>query len=381
MFSSSVRKVKVDCQSCPIPRLLQRLHAAVMDFPGIPLLLLLGQTCAAMELYISPTQRTFRGSNVVLGCTFSVDNPSAGPSFFIIKWYFKSKEILTYDNGGLSLQPRMSFNDQAARGGDASLYISNVSIFDDGTYTCSVKYNMERKEKDTQLQIMASPKVLITNKVVTESKASTMTCTATEFFPPDIRVTWLRGDQRLQNSEMGEITPNDDWTFSVKSTVIITPSDEDRERIFSCRVQHASLPEPKRVDFQLDIRNINIGLYLGIGGAIFVCLITVLGIWCYRRSKSAPQPQTVQHQEYAKVDQLHTTEEPVQLSTQEELNMVDYQHQHPPPQEANMEEKPGDIRHNPGTSTDLHLPPTGELNAEELDGFEIIDFSEVPHYL
>lgn len=102
---------------------------------------------------------------------------------------------------------------------------------------------------------IASPKVLITNKVVTENKASTMTCTATEFFPPDIRVTWLRDDQLLQNSEMGEITPNDDWTFSVKSTVIITPSDDDRERIFSCRVQHASLPEPKRVDFQLDIKS------------------------------------------------------------------------------------------------------------------------------
>lgn len=364
------------------PRPLQRLHAPVMDFRGILLLLLLGQTCAAMELYISPTQRTFRGSNVVLGCTFSVDNPSVGPSFFIIKWYFKSKEILTYNNEGLSLQPRMSFNDQAARDGDASLYISNVSIFDDGTYTCSVKYNMERKEKDTQLQIMASPKVLITNKVVTENKASTMTCTATEFFPPDIRVTWLRDDQLLQNSEMGEITPNDDWTFSVKSTVIITPSDDDRERIFSCRVQHASLPEPKRVDFQLDIKkDINIGMYLGIAAAVFFCLLTVLGIWCYRRSKSvpAPHPQTVQHPEYIEVDQRCTPEEPVQPSTHEEHNMIDCQHQHLP-QEANMEEEPGDIRHNHRTSTDLHLPPTGELNSEELDEFEIIDISEVPYY-
>lgn len=94
----------------------------------------------------------------------------------------------------------------------------------------------------------------------------------------------------------------------------------------------------------------------------------------------APHPQTVQHPEYIEVDQRCTPEEPVQPSTHEEHNRIDCQHQHPSPQEANMEEEPGDIKHNHRTSTDLHLPPTGELNSEELDGFEIIDISEVPHY-
>lgn len=94
----------------------------------------------------------------------------------------------------------------------------------------------------------------------------------------------------------------------------------------------------------------------------------------------APWPQTVQHSESIEVDQVCPAEEPLQPSTHEEHKMMDYLHQHPPPHEANMEEEPGDHRHNGWIPTHLHLPPTEELSAEELDGFEVIDFSELPHY-
>ncbi|XP_018424888.1 PREDICTED: tapasin-related protein-like [Nanorana parkeri] len=335
---------------------------------------------AAMKLLISPTQRTFRGSNVVLGCTFLVDGPSVEPSSFIIKWYFKRKEILTFSSEGLIIHPRMSFNAQTARNGDASLYISNVTIFDDGTYTCSVMYKMEQKEKNTQLQIMASPKVMITNKVVTENKASTMTCTATEFYPPDIKITWLGDEQLLQNSELGEITLNDDRTFSVLSTVTITPSDGDRDRTFSCRVLHTSLLEPMRKDFQLDIqKDLNIGLIVGIICAVFILLATLLGIFFYMRHRSAPQTAKIQQSEPDEMDQLCPPEDNV---------IMDNQQQHPSPQEAYVREEPeadvreesDDIRNDCMAPTDPCLPHIEESSVIELDDFEVIHKSELYDY-
>ncbi|KAM5151950.1 IgG receptor FcRn large subunit p51-like [Mantella aurantiaca] len=223
---------------------------------------------------------------------------------------------------------------------------------------------------------------MITNKVVTENKASTMTCTATEFYPPDIRITWLRDNQLLENSELGEITLNEDRTFSVKSIVTITPSSGDHGKIFSCKVQHASLPEPRKEDFQLDIKGeSNTVVIVGVIVGLFCLILTiVVGILVYKRCRSAPQPQTVEveHPESKEAYQLCPAEDLLHPSTQDEYK-VDCENQHPSPQEADVGEEPNGIGPDGGPPTDS-CSPTEDFSAEELDNFEIIHFSELPRY-
>ncbi|XP_068103246.1 tapasin-related protein-like [Hyperolius riggenbachi] len=213
------------------------------------LLLTLLQACVALELQVSPSQQVLRGSDVHLGCTFSVVDPSVKPSYFSAIWYFKGRQIVTYDNIGLSVQPRMSFNGQAAGDGDVSLNISNVAVSDDGTYTCSVIYNMERKEKDVRLRIMVSP--LVTVDQVSSNGQITLLCMATGFFPPDIEIKWIKNEKVLPRSDLSEITRSEDLTYSAKGSFTFSPKEDDWNGTFFCRVRHFSLQEPLLKDLQL----------------------------------------------------------------------------------------------------------------------------------
>ncbi|CAJ0933172.1 unnamed protein product [Ranitomeya imitator] len=214
-------------------------------------LYLLLSTVSSLELTGPSTNAARLGSDTWVPCLFTVDNPPVDLNHLTIFWYFLDKEILSYNKTVRTNSSRYSLSTEELVTGAANLTISNIRISDGGRYKCSVIYNSERREKRLWLDVGVPPQVTITDKTVVVNEESVLRCSATGFFPIDIEVKWFKGSERLSDVIVDQPQKNPDRTYSVNSTVTITPTEEDREQNFSCRVRHFHLTDPRQVHFQL----------------------------------------------------------------------------------------------------------------------------------
>ncbi|XP_063791454.1 uncharacterized protein LOC134945852 isoform X3 [Pseudophryne corroboree] len=206
---------------------------------------------AALELTVPQTHKATMGSDVQIPCSFKVNRPPVIRKDLQIVWKFQGKEILSVQGTTVTrADTRLSYIDRTMEGG-ANLAITNVTLSDGGMYTCSVRYGADRNEREIRLDIQAPPRIRITDKAVLTDKQSVLHSTITGFYPEDIDIKWLRDGEILNAVTVGKLLRHPDGTFSVNSSVMITPTKEDRERIFSCRIQHQSLNGPLQEAFKL----------------------------------------------------------------------------------------------------------------------------------
>ncbi|XP_075141440.1 uncharacterized protein LOC142217149 [Leptodactylus fuscus] len=217
----------------------------------VVLLLLLLQTVSALKLFVPPSHKAVLGKNVQIPCSFSVDKPPVQRSLLEIIWYFQGQQVLRVDDKSEKIpNPRLSYVDKAWDRG-ADLIISNTILSDGGLYKCAVIYGSQRKEGEVRLDIQAPPQATITDKTVLMNTTSVLRCSITGFYPVDIDVKWFRGAERLNDVTVETPRRNQDGLYNVNSSVMIIPSEEDREQNFSCTVQHESLQQPLQEMFQL----------------------------------------------------------------------------------------------------------------------------------
>ncbi|XP_063285632.1 tyrosine-protein phosphatase non-receptor type substrate 1-like [Pelobates fuscus] len=228
----------------------------IMDgvLEGLFLSLLFPQSVAALELNVPSSHRAGMGSDTLIPCTFTVDKPPVDPRFFAVHWYHQGKEILSYDDIVTSNNPAFSVDTTKALNGDASLSISGVRVSDVGIYTCSILYSPERKEKEVSFLVYAPPEITITGRIAVINKESILSSSITGFYPVDIDIKWSKDGEILNNYTISVPQRNPDDTYSVNSTVTIIPTEEDKIRTFSCRVQHESLSGFLHKNFQLEYK-------------------------------------------------------------------------------------------------------------------------------
>ncbi|XP_077130225.1 uncharacterized protein LOC143785348 [Ranitomeya variabilis] len=237
---------------------------------GFLCLLLLGLSVSSLKLTGPSTNAARLGSDTWVPCLFTVDNPPVDLNHLTIFWHFLDKEILSYNKTVRTNSSRYSLSTEELLTGAANLTISDIRISDGGRYKCSVIYNSERREKRLWLDVGVPPQVTITDRTVVVNEESVLRCSATGFFPIDIEVKWFRGSERLSDVIVDQPQKNPDRTYSVNSTVTITPTEEDREQNFSCRVRHFHLTDPRQVHFQLIYED------RSSAGIITACSIVVL---------------------------------------------------------------------------------------------------------
>ncbi|CAJ0920286.1 unnamed protein product [Ranitomeya imitator] len=114
---------------------------------------LLLSTVSSLELTGPPVHAARLGSDTRVPCPFTVDNPPVDLNHLTIFWYFRDKEVLSYDKTVRTTSPRYSLSTGVLVMGIANLNISNIQIPDGGMYKCSVIYGSEKKEKEVRLDI------------------------------------------------------------------------------------------------------------------------------------------------------------------------------------------------------------------------------------
>ncbi|XP_069840497.1 uncharacterized protein [Dendropsophus ebraccatus] len=221
-----------------------------MEAARVVVLLLL-HTAAALKLIVPQSHKAWLGKDVQIPCSYTVDKPPVDRSLLEIIWYHQGKQVLRVDDRSeTKINYRLTYGDRVWDGG-GDLYVSSTLLSDGGLYTCAVRYGSQRKEGEVRLDIQAPPQVRITGNTVVMNEESVLHCSITGFYPVDIDIRWFRGTEMLRDVIVENPRKNQDGMYNVTSSVTITPSEEDREKNFSCRVQHESLQQPLQERFQL----------------------------------------------------------------------------------------------------------------------------------
>uniref|UniRef100_A0A8C5M1E4 Ig-like domain-containing protein n=1 Tax=Leptobrachium leishanense TaxID=445787 RepID=A0A8C5M1E4_9ANUR len=202
------------------------------------------QACSGVKVVIPSQPETGHiGASVLVPCHFYIENQDVNYDLLVVQWMFGYETLLTFSNYEIVSHERVKLDKKAAINGDISLLLHNLTVKDEGTYTCSVTYNGKREQKDVELRIQAYPSVEVT-RTSTKSEANThLDCVVKGFYPKEINVIWYRNGKSVnKNVVTGEPQRQENGTYDVNSTLTIRPSEI--KEVIECQVEHASLEKP-----------------------------------------------------------------------------------------------------------------------------------------
>ncbi|XP_043935493.1 tapasin-related protein isoform X2 [Protopterus annectens] len=253
-----------------------------------------------------PSIHTSIGQSVQLDCGFTEGNSTAEK--ISVEWRLQHKgigrRIYTYKDGeGIADRPgtQMELQNVILKR-NASLFLSNFEIKDEGTYICIVYATRYHAQQVMQALIMEPPHVQLIPSVLYLQPHAPMraTCDIGHYYPLDVEVMWLKqlpGDEEkptpVSGTSFSSHRQNRDGTYSVSSYIWIQPLSHSEEPIptYMCQVAHITLQEPSTVTLviQMSEESIPLGM-LGLLAA--ACLIMVgVGVLMCRAPKTKSKVQ------------------------------------------------------------------------------------------
>ncbi|XP_076859331.1 HLA class II histocompatibility antigen, DP alpha 1 chain-like isoform X2 [Brachyhypopomus gauderio] len=94
---------------------------------------------------------------------------------------------------------------------------------------------------------------------------NTLICHVTGFFPPPVRVSWTRNNEKVtEGVSVSQYYPNRDGTFNMFSTLSFTPQEGD---IYTCTVSHRGLQQAQTRILEVDVSLPSVGpsVFCGVG--------------------------------------------------------------------------------------------------------------------
>uniref|UniRef100_A0A452GMG5 Ig-like domain-containing protein n=1 Tax=Gopherus agassizii TaxID=38772 RepID=A0A452GMG5_9SAUR len=83
-------------------------------------------------------------------------------------------------------------------------------------------------------------------------KETALTCSAWDFYPGDIQLSWSKGSQLLTNSTRNDsLFHNSNGSYSYISNLVVSKHDWNEFTQFSCQVNHSTLKMPVVKNFTL----------------------------------------------------------------------------------------------------------------------------------
>uniref|UniRef100_H3A9T7 Ig-like domain-containing protein n=1 Tax=Latimeria chalumnae TaxID=7897 RepID=H3A9T7_LATCH len=96
-----------------------------------------------------------------------------------------------------------------------------------------------------KLERKVRPKVVVYDRLASESNSIVLTCLATGFYPRAIDVSWVRdGETQMDSAATEGILPNEDETYQIRKRLEIGSEDKHN---YTCRVEHSSTELPQIV--------------------------------------------------------------------------------------------------------------------------------------
>ncbi|XP_063300031.1 tapasin-related protein-like isoform X2 [Pelobates fuscus] len=214
----------------------------------------------------TPVVRSKLQQDVFLDCTFSVDHQAD----VTVTWAFQKKgreviKLVSYLGSTRSVQyhsKNVVMQEDKLPKGDASILVRNVDLESQGVYSCSVTVDSLYGYQKIHLEIVESPVVHVNAEslVLEEGEEKKLLCAASNYYPLDVDIEWLREDHRqsflpirIQNIMHSSHKHNIDGTYSISGFFMFRATPKDNGVIFTCRVEHLSLTHAIRKSVKITV--------------------------------------------------------------------------------------------------------------------------------
>ncbi|KAH0619127.1 hypothetical protein JD844_018817 [Phrynosoma platyrhinos] len=284
------------------------------------LLLLLCLVAAdALEVKISPSPVIgLVYKDVVLHCNFTV-RERVKKEDVAVKWTMKKvvsgedKPVFQFDGNHTACYRQGSLvNPELLPYGIASLILSNVTLMDEGIYTCTVLVMPQYGNGKIQLKVRAQPAVHLSphSVLIAAEGEKTFSCDVRSFYPQTINVSWLvqkHGSvhETPLSSDICTGIPSShgfDGLFTVLSRVTQMVNVSNNGSLYICEVQHESLKKPLRKTTTLLVTapktyHQETGFIIGVAVACIIvtglCSIFLTIFYQERLAKVEPQVSSI----------------------------------------------------------------------------------------
>nr|XP_045012005.1 H-2 class II histocompatibility antigen, E-S beta chain-like [Jaculus jaculus] len=109
-----------------------------------------------------------------------------------------------------------------------------------------------------------------------------LVCSVDGFYPGAIEVSWfLNGHEETAGVVSTGLIRNGDWTFQ---TLVMLETVPQRGEVYTCRVQHPSLPNPVSVEWRAQSGSAQSKMLSGVGGIVLGLLFLGAGLFIHCRS-------------------------------------------------------------------------------------------------
>uniref|UniRef100_A0A8C5PJ06 Ig-like domain-containing protein n=1 Tax=Leptobrachium leishanense TaxID=445787 RepID=A0A8C5PJ06_9ANUR len=251
---------------------------------------------AALEVTVPSNPETgMARSSVLLPCIFSLDFQQMEPKSLSVRWIFGNKVLLMFTDRELTSYGRARLNKEAAMNGNATLLLYDLKVEDEGTYTCSVEYNGELRQKDVVLRVQASPSVDVASYPTTSDDEIHLDCLVKGFYPKEVKVTWYRNGKVVNKSDVitGEPRREGNGTYDINSTLLVILSKVEKDDKAECQVEHVTLGTPIKEHFILtpiDLKRNSTTLIAVSVVSVFLVMAVCRGVYrafCIRRKSKS----------------------------------------------------------------------------------------------
>ncbi|XP_061839695.1 CD276 antigen homolog [Nerophis lumbriciformis] len=177
------------------------------------------------------------GHQSMLNCGIITSEEAKNATVMMVYWKKDDDVLLTFENpDNYSKKARFSFTESWLKNMNVSLLIANMSVADEGEYTCVVITRRGMDETSTNLYVAArysQPTILSTPMDVSPKSQVTLTCSSEGY--PMARLGWFFGPTRKEiRSNKTEANVTQNGLFHLSSKLNVPPEENASE--YTCVV-------------------------------------------------------------------------------------------------------------------------------------------------
>ncbi|XP_038260247.1 tyrosine-protein phosphatase non-receptor type substrate 1-like [Dermochelys coriacea] len=134
---------------------------------------------------------------------------------------------------------------------EGCVVMERVSVKDSGVYSCTLDKTIPppvRMLSQSHISLTVSALPVVEVSLASSSpidKETTLTCSAWDFYPQDIQLSWSKDSQLFTNSPRNDsLFHNINGSYSYRSNLVVSKDDWNEFSQFSCQVNHSTLKMP-----------------------------------------------------------------------------------------------------------------------------------------
>ncbi|KAJ8362611.1 hypothetical protein AAFF_G00367580 [Aldrovandia affinis] len=126
---------------------------------------------------------------------------------------------------------------------------------------------------------------IVSSHPATSKHPAMLVCSAYDFYPQGIKVTWLRdGEEVTSDVTSTEELADGDWYYQIHSYLEYTPKSGET---ISCKVEHSSVPQGKVVNWDSSMPEAERNkVIIGASALVLGLIITIAGVVYYKKKST-----------------------------------------------------------------------------------------------